>query len=94
MEDRAICGKAKELYADLLKELLGMSAQDVKSKASRGWFEKFKKRTSSCVCQGEVASSDAMAAGEESCSSEPQPCPSEPQPGPSEAKCKELKAVK
>ena len=83
MEDRAICGKAKELYADLLKELLGMSAQDVKSKASRGWFEKFKKRTSSCVCQGEVASFDVLAA-EVHHSSEPQPAPSEPQPGPSD----------
>ena len=80
LNERAVCGKAKEVYADLLKEPPGTSAENAEFKASWGRFEKFKK-TRSFVHQGEVASFDAVAA-EESHSSEPQPGPSEPQLGP------------
>ncbi|XP_061899525.1 tigger transposable element-derived protein 1-like [Entelurus aequoreus] len=38
-----ICEKARQLYSDLIRDSPGDSADDFK--ASRGWFEKFKKRS-------------------------------------------------
>ncbi|XP_061756781.1 tigger transposable element-derived protein 1-like [Nerophis ophidion] len=38
-----ICEKARQLYGDLIRDSPGDSADDFK--ASRGWFEKFKKRS-------------------------------------------------
>lgn len=60
-----ICEKAKALYADLVSELPGTSTEsDEGFKASRGWFDNFKRRSGihSVVRHGEAASSDAKAA--------------------------------
>ena len=60
-----ICEKAKALHADLLQQVAGSSEEEqVEFKASRGWFEKFRKRTGihSVVRHGEAASADAAAA--------------------------------
>lgn len=40
-----ICKKAKHLYQDLLKKTQGTSSENDTFKASRGWFEKFKKQS-------------------------------------------------
>lgn len=58
-----ICEKARHLHDDLSKTIPGTSeAQEFK--ASRGWFEKFKKRTGlhNVIRHGEAASSDFAAA--------------------------------
>ena len=65
ISEAIICEKAKALYADLLRQVAGSSKEEqVEFKASRGWFEKFRKRTGihSVVRHGEAASSDAAAA--------------------------------
>ena len=62
-----ICEKARVLHADLLKKQPGTgSEEDVTFKASRGWFEKFKRRTGihSVLRHGEASSSDTAAAEE------------------------------
>ena len=52
------------LLADLLEDSPGMSAESDSFKASRGWFDKFKKRSGiHCVVKhGEAASSNKVAA--------------------------------
>ncbi|GIY84852.1 HTH CENPB-type domain-containing protein [Caerostris darwini] len=62
-----ICEKARAIYGDLLKQTPQTSideASEVSFKASRGWFENFKKRSGihSVVRHGEAASSDMKAA--------------------------------
>lgn len=62
-----ICEKARAIYGDLLKQTPQTSideASEESFKASRGWFENFKKRTGihSVVRHGEAASSDMKAA--------------------------------
>lgn len=59
-----ICEKAKLLHSDLLSKLLGTSAETDDFKASRGWFEKFKKRSGihSVIRHGEAASSNEKEA--------------------------------
>ncbi|GFT85323.1 tigger transposable element-derived protein 1 [Nephila pilipes] len=62
-----ICEKARANYGDLLKQTPQTSideASEESFKASRGWFENFKKRTGihSVVRHGEAASSDMKAA--------------------------------
>ena len=44
--DTIICEKARLLYADLVKKMPGTSAAVSEFKASRDWFDKFKKRAS------------------------------------------------
>ncbi|KAJ7303174.1 hypothetical protein JRQ81_012107 [Phrynocephalus forsythii] len=63
--DNLICKKAKDLYADLVNRRPGTSAGNEEGfKASRGWCEKFKRRSGvHCVARHrESASSDARAA--------------------------------
>ena len=60
-----ICAKAKALYLDLVKKTPGTTSEDEDAfKASRGWFENFRKRTGihSVARHGEAASSDTAAA--------------------------------
>ncbi|UYV76170.1 hypothetical protein LAZ67_13002933 [Cordylochernes scorpioides] len=62
-----ICEKARAIYGDLLKQTPQTSideASEESFKASRGWFENFKKRSGihSVVTHGEAASSDMKAA--------------------------------
>ena len=60
-----ICEKALEIYDDLLKKNPSTSAGDTfEFKASRGWFEKFRKRSEihHIVRHGEAASSNKEAA--------------------------------
>lgn len=60
-----ISEKAKSIFADLVEKTPGTStAREEEFKASKGWFENFKKRTGihSVVRHGEAASSDADAA--------------------------------
>ncbi|XP_019484941.1 PREDICTED: tigger transposable element-derived protein 1-like [Hipposideros armiger] len=61
-----ICEKArKALYTDLVSKLPGTSTENKEVfKASRGWFDNFKRRSGihSVVRHGEAASSDAKAA--------------------------------
>ncbi|GIY36369.1 hypothetical protein CDAR_210121 [Caerostris darwini] len=62
-----ICEKARAIYGDLLKQTPQTSideASEESFKASRGWFENFKKRSviHSVVRHGEAASSDMKAA--------------------------------
>ncbi|UYV62529.1 GMDS [Cordylochernes scorpioides] len=64
-----ICEKARAIYGDLLKQTPQTSideASEESFKASRGWFENFKKRSGihSVVRHGEAASSDMKAAEE------------------------------
>uniref|UniRef100_UPI00358F173F tigger transposable element-derived protein 1-like n=1 Tax=Myxine glutinosa TaxID=7769 RepID=UPI00358F173F len=61
-----ICEKAKLLHGDLIKDLPGSSADDDEFKASRGWFEKFKRRSGihSVVMHGEAASSNKDGAAD------------------------------
>ncbi|XP_015417010.1 PREDICTED: tigger transposable element-derived protein 1-like [Myotis davidii] len=61
-----ICEKARAIYADLLQQTPGTSIDEASGepfKASRGWFENFKKRTGihSVVRHGEAASADIKA---------------------------------
>ncbi|UYV61277.1 hypothetical protein LAZ67_1004216 [Cordylochernes scorpioides] len=61
-----ICEKARAIYGDLLKQTPQTSideASEESFKASRGWFENFKKRSGihSIVRHGEAASSDMKA---------------------------------
>ncbi|XP_043263000.1 tigger transposable element-derived protein 1-like [Colletes gigas] len=66
INESIICEKAKVIFADLVKKTPGSSTagEEVQFKASRGWFEKFKRRTGihSVVRHGEAASSDTKAA--------------------------------
>ncbi|XP_067125817.1 tigger transposable element-derived protein 1-like [Centruroides vittatus] len=62
-----ICEKARAIYGDLLKQIPHTSTNEESEdsfKASRGWFDNFKKRTGihSVVRHGEAASSDVKAA--------------------------------
>ncbi|XP_042768073.1 tigger transposable element-derived protein 1-like [Panthera leo] len=60
-----ICEKAKALYTDLVSKLPGTSTENEEGfKASRGWFDNFKRRSGirSVVRHREAASSDAKAA--------------------------------
>ncbi|UYV62146.1 hypothetical protein LAZ67_1008015 [Cordylochernes scorpioides] len=62
-----ICEKARAIYGDLLKQTPQTSIDEASKesfKASRGWFENFKKRSGihSVVRHGEAASSDMKAA--------------------------------
>ena len=56
--------EAKMLHTDLLKDTPGTSAESDSFKTSRGWFDKFKKRSGihSVVGHGEAASSNTVAA--------------------------------
>ena len=51
------------MYADLVSKLLRTSTEKQRFKASRGWFDNFKRRSSihSVVRYGEAASSDVKA---------------------------------
>ena len=67
LTEAAICHKASAIFEDLVKEAEGTSQQVTPEfKASRGWFEKFRKRTGvhSVVRHGEAASSDTKGAEE------------------------------
>lgn len=59
------CAKARALYVDLIRKIPGTSSSedDNAFKESRGWFEKYKKRTGihNVVRHGEAASSDKAA---------------------------------
>ncbi|XP_067123812.1 tigger transposable element-derived protein 1-like [Centruroides vittatus] len=62
-----MCEKARAIYGDLLKQIPHTSTNEESEdsfKASRGWFDNFKKRTGihSVVRHGEAASSDVKAA--------------------------------
>ncbi|XP_067125650.1 tigger transposable element-derived protein 1-like [Centruroides vittatus] len=62
-----ICEKARTIYGDLLKQIPHTSTNEESEnsfKASRGWFDNFRKRTGihSVVRHGEAASSDVKAA--------------------------------
>ncbi|KAM5158227.1 tigger transposable element-derived protein 1-like [Mantella aurantiaca] len=60
-----ICEKARAIYGDLLKQTPHTSTDEEDLfKASRGWFDNFRKRTGihSVVRHGEAASSDVKAA--------------------------------
>lgn len=59
-----ICEKARYLHNDLVEKYPSTSSGGEKFKASRGWFEKFKKRSGihSVVRHGEAASSNTEAA--------------------------------
>ena len=63
LSEDAICAKAKILYEDIKKDPI-IVPEGFDFKASRGWFEKFKKRSGihSVVRHGEAASSDKAAA--------------------------------
>lgn len=65
INENIICEKAKMIFADLIQKTPGSStAEEEVFKGSRGWFEKFKRRTGihSVVRHGEAASSDTKAA--------------------------------
>ncbi|KAL0269199.1 UNVERIFIED_CONTAM: hypothetical protein PYX00_007011 [Menopon gallinae] len=53
--EASICEKAKALYADVVDKQPGASTDDFK--ASRGWYENFKKRSGIVVRQGEAVNS-------------------------------------
>ena len=60
-----ICKKAEALYTDLVNKPPGTSTENKEGfKASRGWFDNFKRRSGirRVVRHGEAASSDAKAA--------------------------------
>ncbi|GBM79260.1 hypothetical protein AVEN_238875-1 [Araneus ventricosus] len=62
-----ICEKARAIYGDLLNQTPRTSTDEASEdsfKASRGWFDNFRKRTGihSVVRHGEAASSDVKAA--------------------------------
>ncbi|XP_051783372.1 tigger transposable element-derived protein 1-like isoform X1 [Erpetoichthys calabaricus] len=61
-----ICEKARAIYADLLQQTPGTSMEEASGepfKASRGWFQNFKKRSGihSVAKHGEAASADIKA---------------------------------
>jgi len=58
VSESMICEKARRLHDDLVKKYPGTRGDTDVFKASRGWFEKFKKRsgTHSVVRHGEAAS--------------------------------------
>ncbi|XP_019512623.1 PREDICTED: tigger transposable element-derived protein 1-like [Hipposideros armiger] len=62
--ENLICEKAKALYTDLVSKLPGTSTEKEEGfKASRGWFDNFKRRSGiHSVRHGEAVSSDAKAA--------------------------------
>ncbi|XP_069167432.1 tigger transposable element-derived protein 1-like [Procambarus clarkii] len=65
VSEAIVCAKARVLYVDLVRKIPGASSEDEEVfRASRGWFENFKKRSSihSVVQHGEAASSDKGAA--------------------------------
>ncbi|XP_069188784.1 tigger transposable element-derived protein 1-like [Procambarus clarkii] len=65
VSEALVCAKAKKLYVDLVRKTPGASSEEEEIfKASRGWFEKFRKRSGihSVVRHGEAASSDKAAA--------------------------------
>ncbi|XP_069161518.1 tigger transposable element-derived protein 1-like [Procambarus clarkii] len=64
VSEAIVCAKARMLYVDLVRKIPGASSQDEVFRASRGWFENFKKRSGihSVVRHGEAASSDKGAA--------------------------------
>ncbi|XP_069187057.1 tigger transposable element-derived protein 1-like [Procambarus clarkii] len=65
VSEALVCAKAKKLYVDLVRKTPGASSEEEDIfKASRGWFEKFRKRSGihSVVRHGEAASSDKAAA--------------------------------
>ncbi|XP_064100771.1 tigger transposable element-derived protein 1-like [Macrobrachium nipponense] len=66
VSESIICEKARKIYEELSKNEPGTSADSEKDsfKASRGWFENFKRWTGihSVVRHGEAASSDTKAA--------------------------------
>jgi hypothetical protein len=62
VSEAIICEKARLLYSDITRDTPGSSAEEFK--ASKGWFDNFKKRTGvhSVVGHGEAASSNKDAA--------------------------------
>ncbi|XP_018410276.1 PREDICTED: tigger transposable element-derived protein 1-like [Nanorana parkeri] len=65
VSENIICEKAKALHTDLISKLPGTSTENEELfKASRGWFDNFKRRSGihSVVRHGEAASSDTKAA--------------------------------
>ncbi|XP_072846907.2 major centromere autoantigen B [Pogona vitticeps] len=60
--EAVICEKAKALYADLVQQAPGASAEPEDFKASRGWFERFKTRSGihSVVRHGEAVSAPTL----------------------------------
>nr|XP_057925930.1 tigger transposable element-derived protein 1-like [Doryrhamphus excisus] len=64
VSEPVICEKARLLHADLSKNVPATSDAVSEFKASRGWYENFKKRTgmNTVVKQGESANSDQSAA--------------------------------
>ena len=62
VSEAIICEKARLLYSDITQDTPGSSAEEFK--ASKGWFDNFKKRTGihSVIRHGEVASSNKDAA--------------------------------
>jgi hypothetical protein len=61
VSEAIICEKARLLYSDITRDTPGSSAEEFK--ASKGWFDNFKKRTGihSVVRHGEAASSNKDA---------------------------------
>ncbi|XP_064116538.1 tigger transposable element-derived protein 1-like [Macrobrachium nipponense] len=61
-----ICEKAHSIFSDLQLQTPGTSMEEESFKASRGWFDNFKKRTGihSVVRYGKAASADVKAAEE------------------------------
>ena len=64
MPKNFVCKKAKALYTNPVSKLPGMSTENEVFKASRDWFDNFKRRSDihSVARHGEAASSDAKAA--------------------------------
>lgn len=60
VSEAMICEKARKLHSDLLQENPSTSATSNEFKASRGWFDKFRKRSGihSVVRHGEASNSD------------------------------------
>ncbi|XP_069158736.1 tigger transposable element-derived protein 1-like [Procambarus clarkii] len=65
LSEAIVCAKARMLYVDLVRKIPGALSEDEEVfRASRGWFENFKKKSGihSVVRHGEAASSDKGAA--------------------------------
>ncbi|XP_044137796.1 tigger transposable element-derived protein 1-like [Bufo gargarizans] len=64
VSEAMICEKARKLHSDLLQRSPSTSAASDEFKASRGWFEKFRRRSGihSVIRHGEASSSDKAAA--------------------------------
>ncbi|XP_010623133.1 zinc finger and SCAN domain-containing protein 29 isoform X3 [Fukomys damarensis] len=60
VSEAMICEKARKLHSDLLQENPSISATSNEFKASRGWFDKFRKRSGihSMLRHGDASSSD------------------------------------